>query len=143
MHLHISCFWDSCLISSHLSYLNFGQSYQFFCLRYVSHVCRVSFLRYDKLQNFQLLCNMNFVTLLCQKMCLKSISWIRNDLNFTEIMSTFLYIPIKVRLLWKKVNLITLNSVSNRMLTYCIIFAQWDAQGGGVKPTILIASYWM
>ena len=55
MHLHISCFWDSCLISSHFSYLNFGQSYQFFCLRYVSHMCRVSLLRYDKLQNFQLI----------------------------------------------------------------------------------------
>ena len=59
MYLHISYFWDSCLISSHLSYLIFGQSYQFFCVRYLSHLSHVSILRYDRLQNFQLLFTAN------------------------------------------------------------------------------------
>jgi len=54
MQMHISHFWDSCLISSPLTHLKFGQSYQFFGVRQVPHIRHISFLRCDKLLNFQL-----------------------------------------------------------------------------------------
>ena len=67
-------------------------------------------------------------------LCLKSIYWIQNSLFLNEIVSTLLYISIKVKLIPNKVffvHLITLNSlctkVSSKIFTYCIIFARQGA----------------
>jgi len=59
MLLHILQIWDSCLISCLMRLPIFSQSYQNLAVRYVSHPCLISSMRYDRLQNFQLVAKLN------------------------------------------------------------------------------------